>query len=322
MQRALFLGTPFFGYYQHIIAAFRTRGYDVDYFNDRPGENPFLKGAIYVRPQFVDGIIRRYLQTILQQTRANRYNIILVVNGKVFTTQFIVLYLWDPIELYPRVLEFFALFDRRYTFDAADAQAHRDFRLLPLFYTHDYRAVGTAGRQSFDYDIVNVCTAHANRYSLMKSLIPEFSAAGIRVYSYLYLNPLRFAYNKVQSDAFRRARAKEFNFSPLPVVDYVDVLRRSCAVLDVSHAVQSGLTIRTIETLGARRKLITTNSDVRNYPFYDPSRVLVLDAAHLDVEALKLFIGQPQQVLEPAIYRKYGIDCWLEEIISGEGIDR
>ena len=45
-------------------------------------------------------------------------------------------------------------------------------------------------------------------------------------------------------------------------------------MLDVSHSAQTGLTIRTIETIGARRKLITTNTEVVKYALYDPSRVL------------------------------------------------
>src|SRR5450759_5204773 len=38
VRRVLFLGSPFFGYHEHINAAFQDLGYTVDYYNDRPGE--------------------------------------------------------------------------------------------------------------------------------------------------------------------------------------------------------------------------------------------------------------------------------------------
>lgn len=331
MRRVLFLGSPFFDYYQHIIGAFKQHGYDVDYYNDRPGENSFLKAAIRVRPKLVNGIVERYLEKILDETRWKDYDLIFVLNGKAFTPEFIerlkshhpvaetVLYLWDAIQLYPHVLDFSDLFDRRYTFDADDARENTNFTLWPLFYTDDYRRIGQAEFGAFEHDVINVCSAHANRYTLMKSLVPELRASGLSVFSYLYLGRLQFFYNRLRSDAFSRAHAKEFNFDPLSVGDYIDALRQSKSVLDVSHSAQSGLTIRTIETLGARRKLITTNLDVKNYDFYDPSRVLLIDAESPDVEAIREFVSVPQQVLDPAIYRHYGIHNWVGEMVSGQG---
>lgn len=283
-----------------------------------------------MRPSVVRRTVQKYLETILEETREGAYDLIFVINGKVFDADFIsalrrshpnadaVLYLWDSIELYPHVLDFSGLFERRYTFDGADARVHSDFQLLPLFFTHDYRDVGTAPAPEPDFDVTNVCTAHANRYALMRSLIPELEAADLRVFSYLYLHPFQYAYNKLRVDAFARARPREFHFRPLSVDGSLDVLRRSRSALDVSHSAQSGLTMRTIETVGARRKLITTNSEVLKYPFYHPTRVLVLDANRTSTSTIVDFIRTPQQEIHESTRNLYNIDTWAEEIISGE----
>ena len=330
MRRALFLGSPFFNYYRHIIGALEARGFEVDYYNDRPSENAFVKGAFRVRPNLVRRTVRNYLDTILEETHKGEYDLILVVNGKVFDPAFIselrrrhpraeaVLYLWDSIQLYPHVLEFSSLFDRRYSFDSADVRVHPDFLLLPLFFTHEYQAVSAALSPNADFDVANVCTAHANRYVLMKTLIPELEAADLRIYSYLYLHPFRFAYNKLRMEAFAHARPREFHFRPLSVEGYIDVLRRSRSVLDVSHTAQSGLTMRTIETVGARRKLITTNSEVLKYPFYDPTRILVLDPNRTNAATIKDFLEAPQQNILESTRKLYSIDTWARQIISGE----
>jgi GT2 family glycosyltransferase len=329
--RALLIASAFFGYYQHIADGLEKRGYEVDHFNDRPGENAFLKAAIRVRPRLVDAIVKRYLEDVLLRTRGRDYDLVLVLNGKVLTPGFVddlirdnprarsVLYLWDAISLYPRVVELAPYFDRCFTFDAEDARTRAAFELLPLFFTEHHRLVGDSEVNGADYDIVNVCTAHANRYALMKELIPRLRADGLSVFSYLYLNPLQFVYGKLTSEAFSGARFHEFRFRPLTTSQYLDVLRRAKAVLDVSHTAQTGLTMRTIETMGARRKLITTNAEVVKYALYDPSRILVVEDEDFDSARVRDFIAIPQQPLDSATYELFGLDAWLTEIIDGDG---
>lgn len=329
--RALLIASHFFGYYQHIVGGLEELGYDVDHFNDRPGENAILKAAIRVRPRLVHRIVNRYLAEVLARTRGRDYDLVLVLNGKALTAQFVdqllrehpralsVLYLWDAISLYPRVVELAPYFDRRFTFDAGDARQREDFTLLPLFFTRDYRSIGDAESRGADFDLVNVCTAHPNRYAIMKELIPRLRRDGLAVFSYLYLNPLQFLYARLRSEAFAGARVAEFHFRPLATPRYLDVLSRSKAVLDVSHAAQTGLTMRTIETVGARRKLITTNSEVVKYAFYHPSRVLVVEDEDFETSKVREFIAQPQVPLDPATYELFSLDQWLAEIIRGDG---
>lgn len=329
--RALVISAPFFGYYKHIINGLEGRGYQVDYFNDRPSENPFLKAAIKLRPRLADSIVEAYLRRTLRRTSGRDYELILVMNGKALTPAFVqrlvqdnprarsVLYLWDAIKLYPHVLELARHFDRLFTFDAEDVRTHRDFSLLPLFYTDDHRAVGESEVVSARYDIINVCTAHPNRYALMKNWIPQLRAEGLAVFSYLYLNPLQFLYNKMTLPVFADAKPSEFQFSPLATGKHLDLLRSARAALDVNHSDQTGLTMRTIETMGARRKLITTNTEVMKYAFYHPSRVLVVEGAQIPRGLVKQFLAIPQEPLDEATYELFGLQAWLTEIMTGDG---
>ena len=329
--RALLIASPFFGYSQHIATGLEKRGYEVDHFNDRPSENGFLKAAIRVRPRLVDSIVKSYLDHLLSRTQGRDYDLVLVVNGKALTPWFAerllkghprarsVLYLWDAMRLYPHFLDLAPYFDRRFTFDAGDARNREDFLFLPLFFTDDYRAVGSSAPRGTDFDIVNVCTAHPNRYSLMKVLVPRLRRDGLAVFSYLYLHPLQYVYSRRKYAAFAGARISEFKFLPLPTSRYLQVLERSRSVLDVNHEAQTGLTMRTIETMGARRKLITTNPEVVKYAFYHPSRILVLEDEDVDTQTIREFIAQPQVPLDPATYELFGMDEWLTEIIQGDG---
>jgi hypothetical protein len=71
--------------------------------------------------------------------------------------------------------------------------------------------------------------------------------------------------------------------------------------------------------MGARRKLITTNGEVRKYAFYDPSRVLVVEDGQFDVGGIRAFLAQPQVPLDTDTYELFGIDGWLTQIIQGDG---
>lgn len=87
----------------------------------------------------------------------------------------------------------------------------------------------------------------------------------------------------------------------------------SRTILDIEHPAQTGLTMRTFETLGASKKLVTTNAQVRDYDFFDPSNILVIDR--------KSPPRIPESFLETAyvpahadIYSKYSLQGWIKDV--------
>ena len=84
-KRVLFICTPYFSYYKHIINELELQGFIVDYYNDRPSENSFIKGMIKLRRNFMDHLIEKYFENILNDTRNNEYDLVFIMNGKVFT---------------------------------------------------------------------------------------------------------------------------------------------------------------------------------------------------------------------------------------------
>ena len=87
-------------------------------------------------------------------------------------------------------------------------------------------------------------------------------------------------------------------------------------MLDVNHSAQTGLTMRTIETIGAQRKLITSNRHVVDYPFYDPTRILLMDVGAPSARAIREFLEVPGQPIDPDLLECYSVDHWVGEIIG------
>jgi hypothetical protein len=63
--------------------------------------------------------------------------------------------------------------------------------------------------------------------------------------------------------------------------EILDLLAITNTVIDFPSSFQTGLTMRTFETLGAGKKLITSNKNIKNEPFYDPQYVSLFDINNL-----------------------------------------
>jgi hypothetical protein len=325
-KKVLYIGTPIFNYHKKIISEFELQGYSVDYYNDRPSESSVIKGIIKIKKVLMKYIIKKYFDKIMSETVGKSYDLVFVVNCKVFTPEMIrqlrdsqkkarfILYMWDSLSLYPNSKQLIPEFDKTYSFDSEDCDKIEKLNFLPLFYSKDYEKLGQEDVKERVYDIVSVCTAHPNRYKIMHKLFPKLESKGIRIFSYMLLNNLQYLYNKAFIHEFKAAKRKEFKFKPLSEQENLAILRKSNTVFDIQHNQQSGLTIRTIETLGAKRKMITTNTNIKKYDFYNENNILVMNEYKFsDIEK---FINHEYEPISDEIYRKYSLHSWVETIIN------
>ncbi|MPM51286.1 hypothetical protein SDC9_98034 [bioreactor metagenome] len=322
----MYIGTPIFNYHKKIIAEFEAQGYSVDFYNDRPSESSFVKGMIKIKKSLLNSLIQKYFDKIMSEIKDETYDLVFIVNCKVFTPEMIkqmrdrqksarfVLYMWDSLTLYPNSKELIPIFDTSYSFDSQDSEKIEGLKFLPLFYCKEYEEVGRADVKEREYDIVSVCTAHPNRYKIMHELFPKLESKSIRIFSYMFLNKLQYLYNKVFVPEFKAAKSSEFRFKALSEQEVLEALKKSNTVFDMQHNKQSGLTMRTIETLGAKRKMITTNMSIRNYDFFNENNIFVMDDDNLD--KIEQFIKNEYEPIGEVIYKKYSLHSWIETIIN------
>lgn len=329
-KRILYIGTPIFGYYKHILKELEELGYSVDFYNDRPSENSFIKGLIKVKKNMIEPLIDKYFNKILDETKNKSYDFVLIINCKVFSTEMVkllrksqpsakfVLYMWDSLTLYPNVKELLPAFDETYSFDLEDCENVKELRFLPLFYTKIYGELGkeSSNYSNRKYDITSICTAHPNRYEILRKIVPYLKDRGINVFSYMFINKLQYIYNKTFVEEFKGAKSSEFKYKTLSEQEIISILKDTKAVFDIQHSKQSGLTMRTIETLGSKRKLITYNKDIKKYDFYTEDNVLILNDNNWDT--IPEFIKREYVPLAEEIYNKYSLRSWIETMIGRE----
>jgi hypothetical protein len=323
-KRVLFVAPRFFGYERDIQDELQRQGAMVDWLPDRPFDKPAMTALTKLRPQWVLPAADRLYERLLGEFGASDYDLILVVNGQTLSrhtlrrlraaypsAQF-VLYMWDSVANRAHVRDNLYMFDRAYTFDPHDA-ARYHLRLRPLFYGHGFNATQSL-TTSTRFQISFVGTAHTDRFAVVNRLKAGL-AEGISAYWYLYLQaPWVVHYYRLTNPSMRRARYEDFNFVPLKREMLESVFAESQSILDIEHPNQRGLTMRTFETLGAGKKLVTTNANIRGYDFFSPENICVIDRAAPRVPSH--FFESPFAPPSDAIRKRYSISGWLADLLE------
>lgn len=322
--RVLLIAPRFFGYDEAIARELARRGARVDAMPDRPFSSPWYHAAARFAPGQVRRATERYYRRLLARFAAPRYDHVLVLNGQTVSPRLIgdlrgahpgarfTFYLWDSLANRPHALDLAALFDRAFTFEPETAARH-GLRFRPLFFDDH---ASTAAALPLEREIAFVGTAHTDRHRVVERL-DAMLAPDIRRFWFLYLKArwLLAAY-RLTNPHFRRARAEQFAFTPLSRPESQRIFETSRAILDIEHARQSGLTMRTLEVLGAGKKLVTTNPAIRDYAFYDPARIEVIDrGAPLVPDA---FLRSDAPPLDEATRYRYSLAGWIDELLSEE----
>jgi hypothetical protein len=100
----------------------------------------------------------------------------------------------------------------------------------------------------------------------------------------------------------------------MPAAEVAHKVGSSRAVLDVEHPRQRGLTMRTIETLFAGKKLVTTNEHILKSDLYNPSRIHLI--SRLNPSIPTEFLSKSFLIISEDLRKYYSCDGWAEELLA------
>lgn len=327
-KKMLLIAPVFMGYYEKIIKEAELLGYSVDYVCDAPSNSNISKALGRVNRKLIENSTRRYFKNeVLEKIGGKKYSKVLMVAAMScsLTPDMIktirdmnakaefAIYQWDGEDNIPFVRNIHCFFDRIYTFDRKDCEKNEKYAFLPLFYTEKYEKVRNSNTPQ-KYDCLYVGTAHPKKFKE----INEMSAALKDVFKsqmiYHYMpSKLKYLYHKILSPEYQGVKLNNFQYSKLNEDELVELYTVSKCILDAPQKGQMGLTMRTIEALGAGRKLITTNSDIINYDFFRKSNILVYES---NVDFNSDFFIHPYEELPKEIYEKYSLRNWLKTVLN------
>ena len=314
----LFITPPFYGYYRHIYNILCKEGHNVDLFNN-PSSFLFKLvttiWGLYCKPA---NYIRKKHFNHVKKLLGPSYDCILVIRGSEVPDFFydflkvkyplarFVQYLWDDVSLDTRSLDTIKYFDKVLSFNPDDCKEY-GFIFRPFFYNENI-SLDTLNKT---IDIMMIGSYKYNRFLFAKKLLKfchnnELTSLVIlRASVFLFLTRLEHL-------RFKRL----FRSSPVSYSDMLKLLAESRACVEICEEGQNGLSTRQFEAMHARTKVVTTNKNVKQYDFYNPSNIYVLDDGIEKNERVVEWLKSPYEDIPEALLEKYSLKGFVKDLLA------
>lgn len=330
-KKILIIAPSFFGYDKAISKILSDNGATVKLYNDRPSNSFLTKSLIRINRKLLSKKTNDYYDRIIEENAGTKFDEILVIRGealsasrietikRTFPSARLKLYLWDSMKYNPNAKNIYTLFHNVYSFDREDTFNYNGIEFLPLFYSRHFKKVGHYEEQQFNFDACFIGTVHTDRYKVLEKIHEHCKENGIRLFMYCFYPSKTL--NRIRSlidPGFRAFSKAHIKFESIPLEKVVEVFNESKCIIDINRPDQQGLTMRSIETFGSRRKLVTTNSDIQEYDIYNDNNMLVLDrhAPSLPISFLK----SPFQIPDSKMLETYSIESWISQIFGHQHV--
>lgn len=208
-------------------------------------------------------------------------------------------YQWDGMDRFPEVKNYITLFDRFFVFDENDLKTNPKFQFITNFFLE------TENSEKNSQDIFFIGSYLPERKELLNYVTKRLKEVGLKTNINIFSKDKKLL--------------KENNY--FNVIDHFytfeenqKMVKSSKFILDIANSVHNGLSFRTFESIGYKKKLITNNSLIKKYDFYNPNNIYIFD--DYNMKGLEDFIEKPYQDLDQKIYLKYSFENWIKYIFE------
>jgi len=321
----LFFAPAFFGYEKIIANKMESMGAAVDLYDVRSVKSARDRALLKISPLLFSKRSREYYDNIIEANLKKDYDYILIVKCDmtpecilarfriVYPHAKLCLYLWDSIANIPGITNKLKYFDVLHSFDKEDCKKHTELTFRPLFYADEYcQRLMTRENK---YDISFIGTIHSDRFAVIKDVRGLAEEKKLKCYWYCYLqSKLIFYFYRFTKREFFDTKLSDFFFEKKSSKEIADTIAQSKIVLDIQHPKQTGLTMRTIEMIGMNKKLITTNSSIKEYDFYNPKNISVIDRNKVYID--DSFLDGDYEPIRDEVFQKYSLLNWVLDVLK------
>ena len=322
----LLISVKFFNYEVLIKKELERMGATVALYDERPSNSFLSKAIIRIKKEVYKTKITAYYNKLIKLLENEHFDYFLLIKGEAVPKFFIeflrgknptiklIYYTYDSFKNNKNGLDVMNLFDAKFTFDSNDAITYQiGFR--PLFFATDYAKLYLQNENHFKYNLAFIGTAHSDRYTIAEKASDWCNLNGYKMFTY-YFSPskLLFRIKKMTEKSFKNFDSQKISFQSLSHSEIIEIYKHSKTILDINHPGQNGLTMRSFETLGAGRKLITTNANVKKYPFYNSNNILIIDRVKPEYD--KSFFESTFVPIDSELYHSMSLNGWIQEIFG------
>lgn len=321
-KNILFFSVQTFNLEVEIKNKLEELGACVTYFDERPANNNFIKGILRIKRNLVQIRINKYYEKILIDISSIKFDYLFVNRGEIIPEFFLerfrvnqpnckfIFYTWDSFSNNPNPIKILKYFDRKFTFDSSDALKYK-IQFRPLFFIDGYKKINDLNISTYKYDLLFLGTAHSDRYKISSAIVDFCKQNELTSFCYYYMHGrLVYLYKYIFDQTFKKFDYKKLSFKSLTSLQILDLYLNSNVILDINHPGQKGLTMRTFEAIGAGKKLITTNSEVKKYCFYKAQNIFVIDRDRIELS--KSFFESKYEPISYDVYNRMSIEGWIK----------
>jgi hypothetical protein len=313
-KRILFIGAKFYYYNEEIIKKMVGHGAQVSFFYERDVSLKYgLAKNIF--PKYADRLQENHYNHILSATENKTFDFLFVIRGYRMENWFIehlklksphlrtIMYQWDSIYNWEcDYRHMIPWFDITKTFDYKDA---KDLKIeyVPTFHTDEFMNLPDVKP---GYELFFFGGYSQTRYDFTKRLVEYCLKHKITVRTHLAIS-IKFYLKELISG--RKLESRFLKFNTLNKNQYISAFNKANIVIDYTNPAQTGVTMRCLDTLGAGKKLLTSNEYIKKEPGYTTSQIRIFDPKNLKIDTDFL---TPEQFPK----QNYSIERWLCSIFT------
>jgi hypothetical protein len=311
-KKILFIAPIFYGYEKVISEQLKKEGASVIFYPERE-DGISYKLVSNFRKNNLKQFQEKYYTNIFNEIKGTKIDYLFVIRGFLMPLSFIekmkscfpkallIMHQWDSMRN-NNYEKYIGQFDKFFSFDPIDCKNYPSLIYLPNFFLPDY---ADSVKRKIIYDLSFIGWAYEERIKIVNKITRQLKGKKIFVYSYL---PLLTHIKNI----FRGVLLKEAKILPIPLNDVLKVVQQSFCVLDIADSAQTGYTYRSIDAIAAGKKLITTNTYIKQEKFYNERNVMIIDRSNPQIN-LDFF----ETAFVKINIEDYSLDKWIKNIFEG-----
>lgn len=261
----------------------------------------------------------------ISELKNKKYDYVLIIKPDEFTPKFIKKasqlgnatagYIWDGIRHFflESLHKSRIYFDYLYSFDHNDVQKYPelDLSFITNYYVYDENR---EQYNSKDLDLYYIGALGGKQPNQRRDYLLEKLLKNFEGYTEVKIH-LEKHFLLSEEEKLKNPRIK-YIYNYVSYHEAMEKTKSSKIVIDIRKKHHIGLSFRFFECMYYEVKLITDNHTVKNYDFYNPNNILVVDFDKIEdyENEIKKFISLPYQKLPKEIFEKYSIKNWIKYV--------
>lgn len=315
------IGFDNWGYDTYVATALRKRG-DIEVNQIKTKHITYANFKARCANFFSKAFFKKNLKYLKRQnfvvqelSKFGHQDQILVINPSAFShstlahlrkhTSRLIAFFYDNFERFP-AQDKLHFFDKIYSFDDADVKKY-NFELLT---NYNYLPFLPKEKQNIQRDVLYITSYDKKRLYQIRILIKKFKELNVK---FKIIVAGEKAWKHRLKNIFQNL---EISFCK-KLISHEELYKQyqsTHALLELMRENQHGLSFRVFEAMALEKKIITDNEKIKQYDFYNPTNILVLNEDFSNLN--KDFFEKPYEKLPEEIYQKYTIDNWVKQVFN------